>query len=449
MYFEIGIKRGGSMNLENKTTIADRLKPTFKNVAREFITNTIYKILFSDELPNFMFDFREDEAIEFIEKTLQDYRNEFEDESFVKELKEKHKKILQKVKEKSNDNSTQPVMIVSNYKKFFELLRQFYERDIELFFLRTKRTGFPVYEKDNCFEQIWLRATPDDFNSPEEFLRKQVEMIKDRTFEKYDKETYLGKVAFLNDNIMCIKNGIARTWDESSREFVITIYDKKYYDNMEKFDRPHYKLPVIRYGIYEKDGKKICCIGSVQNNNEEDKDDNLIQNINVARKKLNEGKFKKENYKEKVEPTKTLALSIFINFLNKEAITEIEVPSMYVLDYEYHRKRGIQLKKEFDKNWTEEEKNEYPKQYERARNYLSKNYENEDIISEIKTERFIYNIKRLLSHYPNGKINSYPGEVDSFLHLSMPVVRSENEINGNMLRELYKLVKEESLENER
>ncbi|MCI8833361.1 MAG: hypothetical protein HFJ19_04085, partial [Clostridia bacterium] len=123
-------------------TIADSLKPTFENVTREFITNTLYKILFSEELPNFKFDFREDEAITFIEKTLQDYRNQFRDESFIKELEDEHKRIVQAIKQRFNDNITQPVMIISNYKKFFELLRQFYERDIELYFLRTKMTGF-------------------------------------------------------------------------------------------------------------------------------------------------------------------------------------------------------------------------------------------------------------------------------------------------------------------
>ena len=75
-------------------TIADSLKPTFENVTREFITDTLYKILFSDELPNFIFDFREDEAITFIEKTLQDHRNQFRDESIVKKLEDKHKEIV-------------------------------------------------------------------------------------------------------------------------------------------------------------------------------------------------------------------------------------------------------------------------------------------------------------------------------------------------------------------
>ena len=320
-------------------TIADSLKPTFENVTREFITNTLYKILFSEELPNFKFDFREDEAIAFIEKTLQNYRDEFKDESFVKELEEKHKKILQKIKDKQNDKTIQPVMIISNYKKFFELLRQFYERDIELYFLRTEMTGFPVYEKDNCFEQIWLRATPDDFNSPEEFLRKQVEMIKDRTLEKYDKETYFGKLDFLDDNVICIKNGIARTWDENSREVEITIYDKKYYNNTELFNRPHYTLPVIRYGIYEKDGRKVCYIGSIQSKSLSLADKELYEKQNIN-KKVNRKKYKvnsgvPEEYKDKVEPKSILALSLFINILNEEGITDFEIPCMYVLDYEY------------------------------------------------------------------------------------------------------------------
>ena len=135
-------------------TIADSLKPTFENVTREFITNTLYKILFSNELPNFIFDFREDEAKAFIEKTLQNYRNQFKDESFVEELEEKHKKILQRIK--LNNNTIQPVMIINSYKEFFELLRQYYESNIELYFLRTNMSGFPVYEigRASCRERV-------------------------------------------------------------------------------------------------------------------------------------------------------------------------------------------------------------------------------------------------------------------------------------------------------
>lgn len=421
-------------------TIAESLNPTFENVTREFITDTLYKILFSDEFPNFKFNFIEDEAIEFIEKTLQDYRDEFKNESFVKELKEKHKKILEVIRQNTDNNDINPIMKISNYKEFFELLRQYYEKDIELFFRRTDMSGFPVYEQKNCFEQIWLRMTPEDFNNPEEFLRRNVEMIQDNTFEKYDNETYLGKLSRFNNHIMCVKNQISRTWDETPREFKISIYDKRYYDTELSY-KPNFELPVVRYGIYKRDGKKVCYIGAIQNTNTEESESNLVQIKNDCRSELNTKKLKKQNYKEKVEPIKILSLSIFINFLHREGITEIEAPGMYVLDYDYHIKRGIKLKKEFDEKWTEEEKEENPKQYEKEMQYLSHNYGNEDTISEIKTERFIMNVKSLLSYYPNGMINSFPGELDSFLHLEIPISMPQMESN-NILTDMYNLIKE-------
>lgn len=431
----------------NNRTIAECLKPTFENVTREFITDTLYKILFSDELPNFKFNFKEDEAIEFIEKTLQDYRDEFRNESFVKKLEEDHKKILKVLRQNTDNNDITPIMKISNYKEFFELLRQYYEKDIELFFKRTDRSGFPVYEQKNCFEQIWLRMTPDDFNNPEQFLRRNVGMIQDNTFEEYDNETYLGKLTRFNNHIICVKNQISRTWDETPREFKITIYDKNYYDT-ELFFKPHIELPVVRYGIYQKNGKKVCYIGAIQNTNIEESENNLAQIKNDCRSELNIGKLKKQNYKEKVEPIKILSLSILINFLHREGITEIEAPGMYVLDYDYHIKRGIMLKKEFDKNWTEEEKRESPKQYKKEMQYLSRNYGNEDTISEIKTEKFIMNVKRLLAYYPTGMINSFPGELDSFLHLEIPISTPQMD-SDNILMDMYNLIKEKYEEKER
>lgn len=428
------------MKLEKGKTIEESLMPTFENVTREFITITMYKILFSKKLPNFKFEFREKEAIDFIEKLVKEHSEKY---SF---FKIKGEKILQEIKQ-VNKNTEKPIMIINNYKEFFELLRQFYERDIELYFLRSDMSGFPVYEKDNCFEEIWLRATPDDFNDPERFLRKQVEMINDRTFEKYDEETYFGRLNFLDNNVLCIKNGIARTWDENSREMEMTIYDKKHYDKTELINRPHYTLPVIRYGIYEKDGKKICYIGSVQNKNDDYEKNDVMKKVNRKKYKLNENVPEEDI--SKVEPKNILALSIFINLLNKEGITEIEVPGMYVLDYEYHEKRNEEILQEFKERWTKDQIEKYPEIYERSSYYFERAYEKQDFISEIKTERLSLAFRRLLYHYPNGKIQSYPGEVDNFLHLNIPIVKNENEINGYMLRELYKLVEEKSLESER
>ena len=273
------------MNIEHKT-IAESLTPTFENVTREFVVYSMNELLFSDEIPNIGFEFTENEAIEYIEKVLND---------FVKKIDYFHKeskKMIDNIKYKEYKNNI-PVMVIHNYKEFFELLRQIYEKDIELYFRRTNYSGFPVYEKDNLFKEIWLRMTPEDFKHPEDFLQKQALMINDETFRKFDKETYLGNLSFLDNNIICAKNEIARTWDENFREFQFLIYDKKYYHNNELFNRPHYTLPVIRYGIYEKDGKKICSIGSIQNKNyEKDEEKGVKKQINIAKYKINKDKAK-------------------------------------------------------------------------------------------------------------------------------------------------------------
>jgi len=417
-----------------KGTVAECWMPTFENVAREFITDTLYKLLFSEEIPNFRFDFREYDAINFIENILNSYSDEYDF------YKEKFKKILETLKQKSDDSLETPMMIVNDYKQFFELLRQLYEKQIELYFLRTQNSAFTRYEKNNLFEQIWLRATPNDFNNPEEFLRKQVDMVNDNTFQKYDEETCLGKVEFLDNNILCVKNSIARTWDENSREIEFKIYDKDYYNNKELFNRPNYELPVIRYGIYEKDGKRICSIGSIQDQSDSYEKSTLDKKMDRKRYKVNEGIADEDTYK--VEPKKLLALSIFINLLHIEGITEIEVPSLYVLDYEYHVKRNKKILSEFEEYWTEDEIKKYPKQYKRAKYYLERGLEKEDLISEIKTERMFKTFKRLLKHYLKGSIKSYPGDIDNCMHLSIPVVRNKKDINGSVFIELYELEKQ-------
>ena len=120
------------MKLSNNRTIADSWLPTFENVSREFIIDNLENLLYSDEIPNLKFDFREKEAIEFIENTMIQYAKSFRDNEYEEKIKARLKKILEKLKQKTNKNEKTPVMIIKDYKKFFEYLRQAYERHIEL-----------------------------------------------------------------------------------------------------------------------------------------------------------------------------------------------------------------------------------------------------------------------------------------------------------------------------
>lgn len=415
-------------------SVSDSLKPTFKNVTNEFITRTMYKLLYSKEIPNFRMRFVEPEAVDYIRKTLQEYAT-----TYGEFAKRKSQEILKGLEEKAGPDEDSPVMVIHNYQEFFEELRQFYEEHIRLFFKRTGHSSFHSYAMVNCFDLIWLRMTPEDFNDPEAFLRKQVQMVRDKTFEKYDEETSLGKVPCLGDNILCVQNKVARIWDESSQEIHIRVYDKQYYDNKELFTRPHYELPVIRYGIFEKDGKKVCRIGSIQNKVPEDTKTTMGKKVDRAKYKVNKGVAEEDT--ERVEPKSLIALSIFVNLLNQEGITEIEVPSMYVLDEEYHIKRSKKLMEEFKVRWPSYDIIEQArKRYERERKYLDKTYDKEELISEIKSERFVKTFSRLLQHYPSGEVKSYPSELDSCYHISVPRVKRKSDINNEVLQEFYGLV---------
>ena len=133
-----------------------------------------------------------------------------------------------------------------------------------------------------------------------------------------------------------------------------------------------------------------------------------------------------------------------------EGITDIEIPGMYVLDYEYHEKRNKVILKEFKKEWEDEKRREkFSKWYQQNLIYMDKNYEKQDLISEIKTERFIRIFQRILYHFPKGKINSYPGEADNLLHINIPIIKNKNDINGDILKEFYELVDRKYNENER
>lgn len=141
-------------NERYKGDIADSLTPTIDNVIRKFIMKTMRDILFNDKVVSFNFVFKQPEAIDFIEQVLFQETENYKEFDWYKDHKEKDIKLVQALRLGSDKNSDLPSLVINDYKVFFELLRQYYEKDIELWFQRTKRSGFPRYEMENCFEQI-------------------------------------------------------------------------------------------------------------------------------------------------------------------------------------------------------------------------------------------------------------------------------------------------------
>ncbi len=421
--------------MEFAGNVSEKLKPTYENVATEFIETTLYNILCRESETSFRIRFEQEEARQYITNILKELAKG------GKFWERKAEATLEALNKNDEQDNTRPVMIIRDYKAFFEALTELCEQNIHQHFKRTKNSTFPWYERTNCMEQIWLRMAPEDFNDPENFLSREVQMAQDNTFDKYDEETCLGQSKILGNNYICIQKKVARTWDEASQEMAITIYDKDCYHDDNKRYSSKYKLPVVRYGIYEKDGKKVCRIFSIQTTDTEQSKNDVRKKTDRAKYKVNDGVS--EGSTEKVEPKNLIALSIFINLLNMEEITQIEAQCEYALDYEFHEKRNKRLIKEFDERWTDEKKQEHPDMYAREKKYLDKSYGKEELISEIKTERFAKIFNRLLEHYPMGLADSYPTEVDSNYHIIMPKIKSRSQINGELLQEMYGLVEKQ------
>ena len=52
----------------------------------------------------------------------------------------------------------------------------------------------------------------------------------------------------------------------------------------------------------------------------------------------------------------------------------------------------------------------------------------------------IRSFERILYHYPNSKIVSYPGEVENTFHIKVPSIKSTDEIKGKLLKEVYEKI---------
>ena len=410
--------------------------PSYENVTNWFITEKLNKLMFLEQDYRVYFEFREKEARDFIDEKLKEQlRNKF-----IGRID--YKRVMDAINPDGSREEDIPVVIINDYKSFFDNLSRLFSIYVDEYFKRTTYKKFLKAEKEYFLEDIWVRATPEDFQNPEEFLRRQIEMEENSIFDEYLEEQKIGPLDFLDNNILCAKNGYTGIHDEMGKEMQFTIYDKVFYD-MDLPRKPCVTLPLVRYGIYEKNGKLVCRIGSIQNKELMKEpvvsEEALSKKFERVKYKANEGTTKEEQ--EQVETKKLLSLALFINMLHDKNITEIEVPSFYVLDYNYHIKFGNLLDNDLKTLWTMYDIRKYNYEYRQQKEYAERVIGKEDLISKIKSEKFLSTVMRILKHYPNGEITSYPDDSDSMLHLSIPVIKNEEEINGTIFRKLYSIQK--------
>lgn len=274
-----------------------------------------------------------------------------------------------------NDNGIENVIKVRDLNKFFRLLTELYDLDVKIF-NEYKQEPYTFVRMQNFFRDIWVRASDLDFENIEDYLQKQIDMYKDRTFSVFDTEMKICSLEEVKDVAFSVKNNCAMTWDEAPFELSFRFYD--YYYEDRNFGDIFFELPKVRYGIYKNGEERICRVGSIQKDVERQEVDDY------AAKALNRAKYMliddKEDF-EGLEPSKVLSFMIFIKFLKEMEIDKIEIPRLYVLDYNYHLKTDKVLKKGIK---------EKKKENESLSDFYDEFYEDKvgkaDVISKAKSE---------------------------------------------------------------
>lgn len=365
-------------------------------IIKFFIDNCFYDLLYDEnEMTNISFDFKEKEARAAINKIII--------ENIEVKINEKDK-IFKAI---NNVDYNKPVVEINDYKLFFYSINKYvctlYNTYMNNCYKDENRVLFTF---QLILKYIWLRMTPEDFKNPENFFIKNIEMVENNTFDEYYNND--GILLKLDDKYhVGVRNRFASTFDEENKEIELYI---KSNDNEKDY------LPVIRYGIYKKDGKTICEIGSIQTKNHID--DTKLEVVNDYRRELNR-KVPGE-LKQNVEPRKVLALILFIKLLQDNNIDEISIPSMYVLDYDFHYIMERIDDDVFNIHWTDYLINLYRDEYEIELHKHLNAVNKVDIICNNKSTDYIKLFERLLYHLPDIKIIEYPGEVSNYMRISLP-----------------------------
>lgn len=229
---------------------------------------------------------------------------------------------------------------------------------------------------------LFLRANEYDFKHIEKFLRRQLDFMRDNTFEKYNEETKCGN--YLDCDIY-VKNDKSLFWDETPYHFS---------SKLKKEEKIH-DLSKIHYGISTEGEKKVCYIYGVQKI-EDSKRENSIE------RKLY--KLNKDKEYTSVHPNQVYALIVFTEELLKEGIEEIRIPTTQVLNYSYHELLSMLMEQSL-KSWEEEDlenlSDEMMDSYQYDLKEYMKFYNKSDEISKLKTEKLYELLFRLLEHFDN------------------------------------------------
>lgn len=347
------------------------IKP--RQVIEVFLGNTIHEIKDEMEVPNINFIFDKDgynlfkKVIDNPLRNIGSWKTPTQDD------------LLFLINHSNEDCLT---INVNDTHKFFKLLTNIINETIELnsFYVDL---DYSILTIKYLLRRIWLRMGINDVENINYFLNKQLQFVKNRTFDTHN-ELLVDK--FHNYDVF-MKTNRNELWDETTRSMIFTIKN----DNIE------YELPHILYDI---DDENNCYIYGVQSSQNE-KDKSIERKLYYLNKNI-------EN--PNVHPSKVYSMLLFIKKLKEKNISKIVIPSMQVLSFHYHELLSIEAKKRLDgvKNNYEQNPNniEIKNRYEYYKSWYDHVYQKEDKISYLKTEELINLMYRLTEHDKNIEITN-------------------------------------------
>jgi len=336
-------------------------KLELKDVVEIFLSYSIHEIKKEKEIPNLNFIFKKD-GYELFKKIVDESNNS---------LHHAEQADIDFLSKHSADDCLS--IQVNDSLNFFEKLTNIINETIELF----KSYGDSVNPREAAIyllRRIWLRIGINDIENIDNFLKNQLQFVKNRTFDHEE----LSRVGAFQDCDLFMKTKANELWDETTRSMIFTLKNVK----------GEYELPHILYDINDEG---ICYIYGVQSSQTE-KSKSIERKLYSLNKNI-------EN--PNVHPSKVCALLFFIEQLKSKKISKVVVPSMQVLSYHYHELLSLESKKNYDeiKKQANETDDIYVKnRYEYLKNWYEHVYQKQDKISYLKIEELINLIYRITEH---------------------------------------------------
>lgn len=228
-------------------------------------------------------------------------------------------------------------------------------------------------EKD-IMTHLWSNATPEDFQNPCAYIRRQIEFLNNDLETSID----LGQIELLKGNITL---NISKEKINQEAPYKISM--------IIQGGEEEYHLPIIRVGA----SNDTIYINAIQ------QDKKIVQSKKISRilYKVNNN-YKDDEYRE-LTPSFLLALYIVIEYFSSIGYQNFKIPTYYPIRWNSKR---INLTKSLEKK---DNKMEY---YQKQDEELAR-------IQENITNNFVYFIYRLENQLGNIEIDGVPFEQDSYV----------------------------------